>query len=340
MSTSGTIINNETTTNAAIQTVTGLIQPNELGYCQSHEHLFVADGPTARKFPALRLDNLDATCAELELYREMGGRSIVDAQPVGCGRMADFQLLASNRTGVRIIASTGFHKLMFYPHQHWIHQIDTAHLTKLFAEEIQQGMYVRYDDSNPSEQINAKAGVIKTATDAEGPTGEYEKLFHAAAQAAVNTGATILSHTEMGKCALEQIRFFSDYSITSEAIVICHLDRILTDMQYLMEVASTSVYLELDTIGRFKYHSDEDEAKFIVKLIENGHEDQILLGLDTTRERMKSFGGAIGLDYMFLSFLPLLRSYGIDESIIRKFTFSNPAKAFSIKTHNLKGEQL
>jgi phosphotriesterase-related protein len=135
----------------------------------------------------------------------------------------------------------------------------------------------------------------------------------------------------MGKCALELIRLFTDYNIATEAIVICHLDRVLTDMQYLMEVASTGVYLELDTIGRFKYHSDEDEARFIVKLIENGHEDQILLGLDTTRERMKSYGGSIGLDYMFSSFIPLLKSYGIDENIINKFTFSNPAKAFSIK---------
>lgn len=325
--------------NGAVQTVTGLIQPNELGYCQSHEHLFLSDGPIAKKFPFLRLDDFDATCAELELYRGMGGRSIVDAQPVGCSRMADFQLLASKRTGVRVIASTGFHKLMFYPQEHWIHQMGSDHLTELFIAEIQEGMYVRCDDSNPSEQISAKAGVIKTASDAEGPTGEYERLFHAAAQTAAKTGLTILSHTEMGKCAFEQIRLFSDYHISSESIVICHLDRVLTDMQYLMEVASTGVYLELDTIGRPKYHSDEDEAKFIVKLIENGHEDQILLGLDTTRERMKSYGGTIGLDYMFTSFLPLLRSYGIDEGIIRKFTISNPAKAFSIKSHHLKGEQ-
>jgi phosphotriesterase-related protein len=323
----------------AVQTVTGTIHPNELGYCQSHEHLFLADGPIARKYPALRLDDLEATCAELELYRNIGGRSVVDAQPVGCSRMADLHLLASKRTGIKVIASTGFHKLIFYPKEHWIHQMDSDHLTQLFTQEIEKGMYVRCDDSKPSEQINAKAGVIKTASDEQGPGGEYEKLFHAAANTAVKTGLTVLSHTEMGKCALEQIRFFSEYHIAPESIVICHLDRVLTDMQYLMEVASTGVYLELDTIGRPKYHSDEDEARFIAKLVDNGHENQILLGLDTTRERMRSYGGAIGLDYMLTSFLPLLRSFGIDNDIIGKFTISNPAMAFSIKTHNQKGEQ-
>jgi phosphotriesterase-related protein len=290
--------------------------------------LFIADGRSAELVPSLRLDDFDSTCAELELYKRHGGVSIADAQPVGCGRMADMQLKASEKTGVNILASTGFHKLVFYPDGHWLKTIDSDELAELFIDEINNGMYIDCDISKPSRRVSARAGIMKTASDLEGPAGDYERIFSAAAEASVQTGAPILSHTEMGKGALEQIRLFTDHKVPTESIIICHLDRVLTDMSYLMEVASTGVYLELDTIGRYKYHSDEDEARFISKLVENGYEDRILLGLDTTRERMKSYGGPIGLDYMFEIFFPLLESYGIGRGFISKFTISNPAKAF------------
>ncbi|NLH97242.1 MAG: hypothetical protein GX477_07885 [Clostridiaceae bacterium] len=315
-----------------IQTVTGRISPGELGWCQSHEHLFIADGRSAELVPSLRLDDFDATCSELELYRSIGGKSIVDAQPVGCGRMADLQLKASVRTGVNIIASTGFHKLIFYPDGHWIWDMDEDALAGLFIDELENGMYINCDMSEPVQRIESRAGVIKTASDKEGPSGDYRKLFMAAAEASVRTGAPILSHTEMGIGALEQIRLFTDRKVPMDSIIICHLDRVLTDTGYLMEVASSGVYLELDTIGRSKYHDDDDEARFITVLLENGFEDRILLGLDTTRERMKSYGGPIGLDYLHVSFFPLLRSYGVSDSLIRKFTVTNPARALRRRT--------
>lgn len=314
-----------------MQTVTGKMTPQDLGYCQSHEHLFIADGLSARLVPSLRLDDFEATCSELELYRRCGGASIADAQPVGCGRMAELQLKASVATGIKILASTGFHKMVFYPDDHWIHEMDETKLAELFMEELQHGMYVGCDIEKPVEKIQAKAGIIKTASDVDGPTGEYEKLFQAAAEASVQTGATILSHTEMGIGALDQIRILTDHKVAVESIVLCHLDRVLTNTDTLLEVASTGVYLELDTIGRYKYHSDEDEVEFIIKLIEKGFEDKILLGLDTTRERMKSYGGSLGLDYLFESFFPLLRSYGVNDPLIEKFMIGNPAKAFTIK---------
>ncbi len=316
-----------------IQTVAGLISPENLGFCQSHEHLFIADGLSAKLVPSLRLDDYDATCAELELYKRRGGTSLADAQPVGCGRMADLQLKSSAKTGVNIIASTGFHKLVFYPDEHWLKRMDENDLAELLIDEIENGMYVDCDTSIPVEKIDARAGIIKTASDLDGPAGEYERFFRAAAKASVRTGVPILSHTEMGNGALDQIRLFTNQRVPLDSIIICHLDRVLTDISSLMEVASTGVYLELDTVGRFKYHSDEDEIRFIERLIEDGHEDRILIGLDTTRERMRSYGGAIGLDYMFESFIPLMKSHGINDRLIHKFTVINPAKAFAIKEH-------
>ncbi|MHB8064719.1 MAG: phosphotriesterase family protein [Ruminiclostridium sp.] len=312
-----------------ITTVQGIIQSSSLGFCHSHEHLFLSDGQSAKVHPALRLDDFDKTVEELNLYKEIGGISVVDAQPVGCGRIAKYQLEASNKTGINIIASTGFHKLIFYPEGHWIHSINEDALADIFINELSSGMYTNADYELPSQRISALPGVIKTASDINGVDSHYKRLFSATAEASTHTGTPIMSHTEMGKGALEQIKLFDDYAVPIDSIIICHLDRTVKDISYHLEVAQTGVYMEFDTIGRFKYHSDEDEAEFISKMVDRGYEDKILIGLDTTRERMKSYGGDLGLDYIKTTFIPLLKSYGLTDEIIKKFVINNPAKAFS-----------
>src|SRR5690606_25833545 len=215
---------------------------------------------------------------------------------------------------------------------HWIWDMDEDALAGLFMDELENGMYMNCDMSARVQRIESRAGGSKTASDKEGPSGDYRKLLMAAAEASVRAWGPILSHTEMGIGALEQIRLFTARKVPMDSIIICHLDRVLADTGYLMEVASSGVYLALDTIGRSKYHDDDDEARFITVLLENGFEDRILLGLDTTRERMKSYGGPIGLDYLHVSFFPLLRSYGVSDSLIRKFTVTNPARALRRRT--------
>lgn len=322
-------LNKKSQSHQVIVTVKGSITPEEIGFCHSHEHLFIKEGQSVKIDPALVIDSFDKTVQELRLFKEVGGTTIVDAQPVGSGRHSQWLVAASQQTDVNIVASTGFHKLIFYPENHWIHNINYNKLSKLFTDELENGMYIDGEEHWPREQIPSKAGIIKTASDFGGVGGAYYRLFKSAANAAMETGAPIMSHTEMGRSALDQIKFYTDFGLQPQQLIICHLDRQMNNLDYLLHVASTGVYLELDTIGRFKYHSDEEEANIIAKLIEKGFENQILLGLDTTRKRLKSYGGEIGLDYLAQTFLPLLEEHGISNSQIHKMMHENPAKAFA-----------
>ena len=96
-----------------IITVNGSISSSQLGYCQIHEHVLVKDTPAAKRYPQLRMDRPDASLAELLIYFQTGGRSLVDAQPVGAGR--DILVLAelSRQSKLNIVAATGFHRPMF-----------------------------------------------------------------------------------------------------------------------------------------------------------------------------------------------------------------------------------
>lgn len=315
--------------NPMITTVRGDTPAAEIGFCHSHEHLFIKKGQPERMDPSLLLADYELTKAEVERFKEFGGETIVDAQPVGSGRDAAGLLRLSQETDVHILSSTGFHKLGFYPEGHWIYDTSEAKLQELFIDEIEKGLFADGEEDWPQAQIGARAGLIKTAADFEGTAGPYFRLFRAAAAASRETGVSIMSHTELGHNALEQIRLYTDLGVPEDRLIICHLDRKMGNRDYMLHVAGTGVYVELDTIGRFKYHSDEEEVQLIQMLIDQGYEDQILLGLDTTRKRMKSYGGDIGLDYLQRSFLQLLRQSGVTEEQIHKMMHDNPAKAFS-----------
>jgi predicted metal-dependent phosphotriesterase family hydrolase len=91
------------------------------------------------------------------------------------------------------------------------------------------------------------------------------------------------------------------------------------------------VFIEYDTIGRFKYHTNEDEIVLINNVLERGFGAQITLGMDSTRERVLSYGGSLGLDYILTVFIPELRKSGVSDQYIEMMTVYNPRRALVFK---------
>lgn len=314
-----------------VQTVLGEFPVRDLGACQAHEHLFLRAGTPSRLNADLLLDDYDKTLQELQAYRMAGGASLVDAQPVGCGRMPEWLERVSRDSGVSVIASTGFHRPFMYAADHWIHSASGEKISALFTQELQTGMYRDGDEAWPEQQGLARAGLIKAAAGPEGISGRWGTLFEAAAEAARKTGVPVMCHTEGGRGGLGILRFFSDRGVPPQQLILCHLDRVPDNAAAMMEVAEAGAWLELDTIGRFKYHSDEAELEMIRHLHEHGCGERILLGLDTTRARMRSYGGGIGLDYIHRQFFPFTRQNGFPDSLLMRMLVENPARALMCK---------
>lgn len=314
-----------------IRTVLGNIDAASLGHCQCHEHVFIARGRAFEVNPALCMDDFDKTLGELRLYRQSGGRALLDAQPVGCGRMARQLAKASSLSSVDIIASTGFHKLVFYRPDHWIHRYSAEALSELFASEITCGMYEDGDGGEPSVRSGICAGVIKAALGDCGIAGRYGALFCAAADASLKTGAPVLIHVDKGADALRAAEFFDKKGLGADRLIFCHMDRAEKDLSVHKELACAGAFLEYDTIARPKYHSDEEEIKIFAKMAEEGLAWKLLFGLDTTNERLRGYGGAIGLDYILKAFIPQLKSAGFDSRAIDMISIGNPQKALSIR---------
>jgi len=312
-----------------ITTVLGDIAPEALGFCQSHEHLTIARNSPIAGGPEHCIDDPEKSLAELERYRAAGGRALVDAQPLGCGREADMLAHISEKSGVHIIASTGFHKLSYYPDDHWMHSSGEDELTRLFTEELTGGMYLDGDAGFPRRQGSARAGQIKTAIDSEGLSPRYQRLFAAAAEAAKAAGCALMAHIEQNTDPRPLAAFLERQGLPGSRVIFCHLDRAIADMAIHREICEQGIYLEYDTIGRPKYHDDEKEAAIILEMVKAGYGEQLLLSLDTTRARLASYGGTPGLAYILDEFIPLLLRRALTEAHIGSFFVDNPARVFA-----------
>lgn len=314
-----------------IPTVMGNIPSNELGICQVHEHVMLRRGVPAQINPVLCMDNEEKSRKELVDFRWAGGNALVDAQPVGCGRMPAELSRISRSTGVHIVASTGFYLQKFYPDEHWIHTCSEAKLEDLFCQELTDSMYQNADRVLGGDKIGQRAGIIKTALEGGGLTTCQKKLFAAAARAALICDAPIMIHIEKDSDPLELFTFLVAQGVPPNRLIFCHLDRAIPEETVVHQLCREGAYVEHDTIGRFKYHSDEKEIRLILNLLEAGHQERLLLSLDTTNQRMLSYGGSIGLTYLLNKFWPALRYSGVSEAVERMIMVANPARVLGRK---------
>ena len=88
--------------------------------------------------------------------------------------------------------------------------------------------------------------------------------------------------------------------------------------------------MEYDTIHREKYHSDEQELKMIEAMVLMGFSSKLLLGLDTTNQRLKSYGAPFGLDDILIRFRFLLEER-IGSDLVNCIMIGNPSKALSFE---------
>ena len=347
-----------------VRTVRGDIHPEDVGLTHCHEHTFILPGPSCQVNPELLLDDLDKTTAELAEFYAVGGRTVVDAQPIGPERSPRLQRLASERSGVNIVATTGFHRAIYYPAGHFRFHESAEKLAERMVAEVTTGM-MEYSDSgevgritnpshvsevgritnpshvgevgrisNPSHvatQTNIRAGLLKMASDYHLIDAQAEKVAEATAIAHHQTGAPIITHTEAGTCALEQIKLFKKLGVPASALLLSHVDR-NPDPLLHEEIADAGAYLVYDGISRVRLQPDSTIVSLICRMTESGHARRILLGMDMGRRTMwRSYGGGPGMMYLANTFLRRLRMAGLGNEQVTMFTEYNPAAALAFR---------
>jgi phosphotriesterase-related protein len=92
-------------------------------------------------------------------------------------------------------------------------------------------------------------------------------------------------------------------------------------------MARRGAWLEYDSIGN---EDDEKHLTSILKVLDAGFGNQLLLSHDHGWYDPVSPGSQLKpYTYLVGTFLPKLRTHGVDEATIRQLTHTNPFKAFA-----------
>lgn len=304
-----------------IRTILGVVDSSDLGRTYCHEHLVTAP---AERFLLdgfdMVLDDEERSVLELMTFTEVGGSALVEVSTREFGRdVAALKRLAS-ATGVHIVCATGHVSEEYWREVLRLDERSEGELYDELVDEITAGI----------DGTDVRAGVIKVGTSLDGATEGEARVLRAAGRAQLATGVSVTTHTTDGTAALEQLTLLVGAGADPEKVCIGHLDRRL-DWDTNLQVARMGAYVGHDCISKEKYEPDERRVESILRLVDAGYEDRILLSGDMARRSyLESWGGGPGYRYILESFVPRLFEAGLDRDIADRLLVDNPARFLSL----------
>lgn len=300
--------------NALVRTVLGDVDPRLLGLCDAHDHLFLR----SPRLPGQELGDASAARAELNVFRSVGGGSVVQWTPYGMGRRVAELPQLSRSTGVHVVCATGLHQAAHYSPE--LLESLRDGLAEVFVSELTEGV----------GQSGVRAGIIKVAGGFHGLDAHARWTMTAAAEAHRATGAPIAVHLELGTGALDVLDLLcGKLGVEPDRVILGHLNR-SPDPVVQRQAADAGAYLAFDGPSRAHHATDWRMPDAVRTLAEAGFGDRLLLGGDTVVAGARSVDGGPGMPYLLRRVGPRLAVELGEELVGRVFT-ENPAKAFSVE---------
>jgi phosphotriesterase-related protein len=305
---------------ANLITTLGPKSSHELGMILPHEHVFVdlrtwntPDYAQAEVESVLRL-----MAPEITRAQAAGVTAIVECSTVGVGRRADIDRAVSEATGLPLLVPTGIYREPWIPD--WAQAASESELAEWMLKELQGEI----------EDSRVQAGWIKLSAGDEGITPSETKILRAAAAAGRATNAVIGSHTIRGRVVRDQLDILEAMSYAPRRFIWIHTQA-EPDFALHLEMARRGAWLEYDSIGNPEWVSEEHILQDILRLLDAGLGDHLLLSHDRGWYDPALPGGGTPKPYTYLAeqFLPKLRQAGVDEAAIRQLTHTNPFRAFA-----------
>lgn len=307
----------------AVMTVLGEVPVEDLGITHMHEHILV-DADFTGWDPNLVHNDVDIASEEIRYFKQAGGGTIVEQSCIGLGRDAAGLKTVSERSGVHIVASTGFYRECSYPD--YVAHESADQLTERLLRECREGI----EDTGVSPGIFAE---IATEHQVGVMSPMEEKVFTAVAQAQTETHLPVSTHCWAGDLAFEQIAVLTRNGVPPNKILIGHLGVEESVKDHVFRIAETGVYIGIDAIG-YNYRNmtpmkDPGRARFVRELIDRGFLRQIAPSMDILRKLWLKHYHGIGYDYLLLHFVPMLREEGVTDEQIETMLVQNPRDIFS-----------
>jgi phosphotriesterase-related protein len=349
-----------------IQTVTGDIDPRELGITMTHEHSLInllcfystpedssrrrlADKKVAmdilgelHRDPFLCKDNMilnDKSLAATELmyYKRAGGGAIVDLTNCGIARNPLALREISVKTGLKVVMGAGYYVKLSHPPDFEAKTVDD--IAAEIVKDIVEGV----------GKTGINAGMIGEIGTMYPISKNEEKSLRGAARAGLQTGTTVNIHSYCGfpkntaKYAYKLLDIMEDEGVDLSRVVLSHMDEIndcnVFDMDVHRTLAKRGAYIEYDCFGQENTWDNDgvweardiDRAHALVKMVEAGYEKQMLISHDVCyKMHLKKYGG-FGYDHILKRIVPLLRKLGLSQKQLDTIMVENPRRILTIQ---------
>jgi phosphotriesterase-related protein len=342
-----------------VVTVLGEVGADALGVTLPHEHLLLdlrnqyaePNDPerrrlglrpvcpetveTVRRDPyALRdnllLDDVDCAVAEVERFRDAGGRTIVECTSRGLGpRPADLATI-SRRTGVHAVAGCGYYTQDTHPSDM------AGRSVEQIADEMVRDLTEGIDGSGVRAGLMGELGTSRAILPQE------MKVLRAAARAFRQVPRAIHIHTyPWGKEGKTAARVLIDDGVDPGRIVICHID-VTFDPAYLRELLALGVFIEFDDFGKEfepdapeggfaggRFATDDERVQVVRECIEWGYGSRLLVTNDICLKCMLHAYGGAGYTHILDDVVPLMRAAGIAQADIDRLLVENPRRVLA-----------
>ena len=292
----------------SVQTVLGLVPPEELGTTLMHEHILsdlsqIAAPPSEASerelfyqplshsnvglvrfysrpnADSMRLSDIPTAIEELNLYRQYGGSSVVEVSSLGLGRDPVGLARISRATGVHIIMGSSYYVDAAHPPD-----MDSRSETEI-ADEILQ------DVVNGVGSSDIRSGIIGEVGCSWPLTSNERKVLRASAKAQRQTGAAITIHPGRDERSPEEVlEVLEKAGGNLQRTIIGHLERTVFEWSRLRDIANRGCYLQWDHFAyersyfpnnpRVDLPSDAGRMELIARMIGEGFGEKILISHD------------------------------------------------------------
>lgn len=341
-----------------VQTVRGLISPEQLGRTLIHEHVLpdnaslfdvaAADDPRAdapitlenlswvkrnlvKNRANLDLTDVDTAIEAVQEFRHAGGGTIVDVTPKGKRPNPLGVRRVSAESGLNIVMGCGWYRAPTHP----------PGLDELTEDDVLDRL-VR-DVTVGLEDTDVRAGIIGEIGCSVPLHDNERKVLRAAARAQALTGAPLSIHPpfEDERLLFEVLELVAELGADLRRVIVSHMCIAGYGRSARHNVARLGCVLGYDTFGKteivnipndgklLNYPGDLERVKDMLDLIEAGFADQLAMAQDVAfAVELTRYGGP-GYAHVLTSIVPLLASMGVTDTVLHQMLVATPARVLA-----------
>jgi phosphotriesterase-related protein len=266
-----------------------------------------APPPPAQPAQPYFMQDADLMTGEMSAAAGDGVACIVDQGHPDMGRDLEFLKRISSRSGLPIVAGCGYYTQPFYPPE-----------IAAWSEDQIARQLIREAKTQP-------IGVLGEIGTWDVMTPDERKVFRAVAKVHRATNLAIVTHTNFGKGALEQLDVLEAAGVKPGRVAIGHVGG-LNDAaaEVPKAISKRGAFVGFDRQGSA---GDDTQVNMVLAMLEAGHSENLLFSSDfaTGGSQLKHNGGP-GYAKTVTVFVPKLRKAGVDEKTLHGILVDNPRR--------------